>query len=120
MACESVNGSLRELVLKPRLGVVVAEWISFATAAIVIIVIACLFASWLQAATRRAQLQVGMLWAALTLAFEALLARTMGLSLDEFVSDYDPGRGGLMSFGLLILLLAPMLGARFDPFRRTA
>jgi len=112
MAGESVNGSLRELVFEPWLGAVVAGRIGFAMAAALVLAIATLFAPWMQAATPPAQLRIGGLWAALTLAFEAALARVMGLSLDAFVADYDPARGGLMLAGLLWLLLAPMLGAR--------
>jgi hypothetical protein len=53
-----------------------------------------------------------MLWAVLTFAFEAAVAWTMGLSLAAFLADYDPRRGGLMLFGLLVLLFAPVLAAR--------
>jgi hypothetical protein len=112
MACESVNGSLRELVLEPWLGAVGAGRLSFALAALLVLAVATIFAPWMQARTQRAQLHIGLLWAALTLAFEAALARVMDVSLDAFLADYDPARGGPMLAGLLILALAPMLGAR--------
>lgn len=112
MACQSVNGSLRRLVFEPWLGAVVAGRIGFALAVALVLAIATLFAPWMQARTRHAQLRIGLLWAALTLAFEATLARAMGVPLDAFLADYDPARGGLMLPALLALLLAPMAGAR--------
>jgi hypothetical protein len=120
IACESVNGSLRELALTPWLGAERAGQVGFATAVVVILTLAGVFAPWLEAKTRRARWQVGLLWAVLTFVFEAVLARTMGLSLDAFVQDYDPARGGLMAYGLLVLLLAPTLGAWLSGARRLA
>jgi hypothetical protein len=119
MGCESVNGSLRESLLKPWLGAVVGARVGFAIAALLVLLIAYAFAQWLHATTLRAQLQVGMLWAVLTFAFEAAVAWTMGLSLAAFLADYDPRRGGLMLFGLGVLLFAPVLAARL-PHARAA
>ena len=110
-AAESVNGSLRELWLKPWLGPTLAKQAGFASATVLVLAIAWLFAPWLGATSTRAQLQVGALWVVLTFAFEGLLAISLGLSLDGFLADYDPTRGGLMSFGLLVLLFAPKVGA---------
>lgn len=119
IAGESMNGSLRELVLEPRLGAAIAGRIGFATATLLALGIAWFFARWMQATGLRAQLQVGLLWAVLTLAFDAVVARATHLSLDAFLGDYDPSRGGLMAFGLLVLLVAPAIGARMAGIGRT-
>lgn len=111
IASESVNGSMRELYLKPWLGAATAKQIGLATATAIVVFIAWLFAPWLRATSTRAQLHVGATWVVLTFAFEALLALGLGLSLGAFLADYDPTRGGLMLLGLLVLLIAPKAGA---------
>jgi hypothetical protein len=47
----------------------------------------------------------------LTLAFEIGLGRASGLSWDRITSDFDPRRGGLLTFGMLVILVAPRLVA---------
>lgn len=110
-ATESVNGSVRELVLVPWLGDAAAQRLGFMSACVLIVAIATVFAPWMRATGAPAQLRIGALWALLTLAFEAGLAVAMGLSRADFLADYDPRRGGLMAFGMALLLFAPMLGA---------
>lgn len=110
-ATESVNGSVRELILVPWLGDDAAQRIGFASACVLIVAIATGFAPWMHATGARAQLRIGALWVLLTLAFEAGLAYAMGMSSAEFLADYDPRRGGPMAFGMALLLFAPMLGA---------
>ncbi len=67
---------------------------------------------WLGAGTRRAQLQVGALWLLLMLGFEVLIGRARGFGWERIAAEFDPRQGGLMLFGLLLMWLAPMLGAR--------
>jgi hypothetical protein len=56
---------------------------------------------------------VGVLWVALTLAFEVSLGRlVLGYSWDRVLEDYDPTRGGFLSLGMLVLLLSPQIAAK--------
>ena len=73
---------------------------------------------WLGAATRRAQLQAGALWLLLMLGFELLIGRARGFGWERIAAEFDPRQGGLMLFGLLLMLLAPMLGAWLRGRRR--
>jgi hypothetical protein len=42
--------------------------------------------------------------------FEIVLGRAvLDLTWDRLLSDYDVARGGLMPFGLLLMLFAPLL-----------
>jgi hypothetical protein len=52
---------------------------------------------------------LGLLWLGLTLAFEIGLGRAIGMSWDRINSDFDPRRGGLLAFGMLVILVAPRL-----------
>ncbi len=56
---------------------------------------------------------MGIVWVGLTLAFEILFGRLVtGLSWQRLASDYDPARGGLLAFGMLVLAAAPLIAAR--------
>jgi len=47
----------------------------------------------------------------LTLTFEIVGGRLVGLSWDRILSDYNIRRGGLLPLGLLAVTLAPLLAA---------
>jgi hypothetical protein len=107
---ESVHGTLRELFLVPAVGAAVAQRIGFFVGCLLVVGVAWWTSRWLGTTTRAAQWQVGALWLALMLAFEIALGRARGFSWQRIGADYDPTRGGLMLFGLLLMLFAPMLG----------
>lgn len=109
---ESVNGSVRQLVLVPAIGEHAAHQVGFMTASLLIWSIAALTALWLNADTSRRRLAVGALWLVLTLMFEAGLGLLLGYSREQMLADYDPRRGGLMLLAIPVLLLAPAIGAR--------
>jgi len=108
---ESIHGILRELLMAPMLGDALARRIAFFVACALIVFIAWLTAPWLEATSRRQQLWVGALWMALMFAFEVGLGRAQDMGWDRILAEYDVRRGGLMAFGMLLLLLAPMIGA---------
>lgn len=112
VAAESAHGVLRQLWLAPRLGDLRARQLSVATGALLILAIATASARWLRAETARAQLAVGALWVALTVAFELALGRLV-LQYDwaRITEDYDPRRGGFLALGMVVLALAPRIGA---------
>jgi hypothetical protein len=56
-----------------------------------------------------------VIWTAgltLTLTFEIGLRRATGMLWDRIASDFDPRRGGLLSFGMLVILVSPRLLAK--------
>ncbi len=112
IAAETVHGVLRQLFLTPRIGDLPARQVGVLSGSLLIFAIAWLFCRWLGARSLRAQLAVGFVWVALTAAFELGLGALLGFSLDRIVADYDIARGGYMAFGLLFMLLAPVLAAR--------
>ena len=68
-------------------------------------------------------LLVGAIWLALTGAFEILFGRfVLGLTWERILAGYNIAAGGMMPFGLLILLFSPMIGlkllTRFAPASR--
>ncbi|MCU0231696.1 MAG: hypothetical protein MUC67_10010 [Acidobacteria bacterium] len=118
---ESIHGTLRVLWLQPRVGELRSRQIAFVTGSLLIVAVAALTVKWIGARSRRELLLVGLLWAGLMLLFELSLGRlAAGYSWDRIAADYDPRRGGLMAFGLLLVAAAPWLAARLRGVRITS
>ncbi|MBF2028307.1 MAG: hypothetical protein IGS48_16325 [Oscillatoriales cyanobacterium C42_A2020_001] len=113
IVAESLNGTIRELWLVPALGDVRAHQVGFVSGSILILTIATLFIPWLHPSRILELLQVGLLWLVLTLGFEIGLGRLiLGYSWNRIAADYNLSQGGLMAFGLLLLLVAPAIAAK--------
>ena len=113
MFAESINGSLRQLLLAPRIGDLAARRIGFFIGLVLIFLVTYLFVRWIGAVTIRSRLIVGLSWVVLTLLFEVGLGLiVLGYSRERIVDDYDVSRGGLMGFGLLFMLFVPLLAAK--------
>jgi hypothetical protein len=110
---ESLNGTIRNLLLVPSLGDFWAHQISFFTGSILVLAIAIVFARWLHASRVSQLLGVGVLWLLLTVAFEIALGRfILGYSWERIAADYNLLQGGLMPIGLVLLTLAPLIAAK--------
>ena len=110
---ESINGTLREMFFVPALGNTQAKQVSFLTALIIISAIALLTIRWIGAAAKIELLLIGLLWAGLMFGFELALGRfVFGEAIEKFVAEYDLRQGGLMSIGMLFLIVVPMIAFR--------
>ena len=115
---ESVHGTLRAIYLAPYVGDFQSRQISVFTGSLLILLVAYLFIRWIRAETIRPLIFVGLLWLALTILFDVSLGRfALGLSWERLASDYDISHGGLLPFGLIILMLAPLIAARLRGFK---
>lgn len=108
---ESFNGAVREFYIAPAIGDLPARRLGFFIGAGLILFIAWLTAPWIKAETLMAQLKAGGVWLGLMLVFELGLGYARGFSWEHMLSDYNPAQGGLMLFGLVIVLFAPAMGA---------
>jgi hypothetical protein len=117
-ALETVHGIVRGLWLVPALGEAAAQRLGFAVGSTLVILVAWATSRWLGAATRSAQLRCGALWLLLMLGFELAIGRARGFGWARIAAEFDPRQGGLMLFGLLLMFLAPMLGAGLHRLRR--
>ena len=104
---ESVHGVIRRLVVEPQLGDLPARQLSVFTGALLITFVFWFTLNWLGPQPRRRWWALGLLWLVLTLVFEIGLGRAAGASWNRIASDFDPSRGGLLAFGMLVLLVAP-------------
>jgi hypothetical protein len=113
IAVETVHGVLRGLLLAPLVGDLPARQIGVLIGSLLIFIVAWLFVRWIAARTHIQLLGVGLLWAALTVAFEIGLGRlVLGLPWDRITEDYDPTRGGFLGLGLLFMAASPLLAAK--------
>ncbi len=114
MLIESVHGVLRALLLVPAVGDLPARQIGVFTGSLLILAVTYLSLGWLRLDTARLRLVVGIEWAILTLAFEAGLGRfVLGSPWSRLAADYDLAAGGLMGFGLLLVVCAPSIAYAF-------
>lgn len=112
---ESLNGTIRTLWLVPTLGDPLAHQRSFITGMLIVLAIALLFIRWLGARRVPQLLGIGGVWMGLTLAFEVFLGRViLNYSWGQITADYDVRQGGLMTFGLLWVALAPLMAAKIQ------
>ena len=80
---------------------------------VIILAVALVFVRWIGAARPAQLLMVGLIWLCLTLVFEVLFGRfVIGASWERLAADYNVLEGGLLPFGMLVLLLSPLLAAK--------
>jgi hypothetical protein len=110
---ETVHGILRVRLLNRRVGDHRARQIGVGTASLIILIITWLTLPWMAPATVGDALAIGTLWLVAMLTFEIALGRfVFRVSWDRIGADFDLRRGGLLGFGMLVLLLAPWLLGR--------
>jgi len=105
-----LNGALRDLLLVPHLGDLVARAISCVTLASVIAIVTWMSLAWIRPASMADAWQIGLLWLAMTLVFEFgaghYLFRTPWPAL---LADYNVLDGRLWVLVLMATLTAPAL-----------
>jgi hypothetical protein len=112
VAVELIHGLMRRLFLEPQLGDLRAGQISVFTGAVLIMLVFRFTLTWLGPQPVRRWRTFGLFWLAPTLAFEIGVGRATGMSWERIASDFDPRRGGLLAFGMLVILVAPRLWAQ--------
>jgi hypothetical protein len=114
ICAEVLHGILRGIFLVPHVGEFRSSQIGVFTGSIIILGIALAFVRWIGASRSTDLLAVGFLWLVLTLAFEVSFGRfVVGASWERLAADYNVLEGGLLPFGMIVLLLAPLIAAKF-------
>jgi hypothetical protein len=113
IVAEILHGIARGIFLVPHVGEFRSNQIGVFTGSVIILVIALIFVRWIGATGRAQLLIVGLLWLGLTLAFEVGFGRVvMGLSWERLAADYNVLEGGLLPFGMLVLLFSPLMAGK--------
>lgn len=114
IAVETVHGVVRTLLIEPAIGDLRARQIGVLIGSVLIVAVSLVTVRWIGARSTEELIAIGVVWVVLTVTFEVTLGLFVaGLSMERILSDYDVSRGGLMIFGLLIMLLAPVISAYF-------
>jgi len=108
VAAETLQGGLRRMLFDPDVEFVLRQ-ISVLTGAVIIFAITWAFIRWLKIRSVAGALGVGLLWVVLTLGFEVVIGRALGLGWTRIAADYDLLHGGLMPLGLLAVALTPWM-----------
>ncbi|MCA9362395.1 hypothetical protein KC906_03385 [Candidatus Kaiserbacteria bacterium] len=106
IALETLHGIVRQVFIAPNIGDLPARQLGVFTGSLLILAVVWFFYEWLQVVTVKGQLVVGAGWCVLTILFEVSLGLALGLSWQRLLSDYDIRQGGLMLFGMLILVFS--------------
>jgi hypothetical protein len=117
VVAESIHGTIRQLFIAPAIGDMPARQLGVFIGSALILLISWLTARWLGAKSLKDQLRVGAIWVILIVIFEFSLGSALGYTRERMLSDYNPAHGGLMGFGLLFMLFAPLLGAKLNQGR---
>jgi hypothetical protein len=103
------NGTLRELVLAPRLGNLLGGQLSAILLSIGVVLVTWLSLDWMQPRGWQGALGIGMLWVILTSAFEFLGGHFLfGKPWDVLLADYHLLQGRLWVLVLIATFLAPL------------
>jgi hypothetical protein len=110
IVAEILHGIARGIFLVPHVGEFRSSQIGVFTGTIIILAIALASVRWIGATRPAHLLIVGLLWLALALCFEILFGRfVVGASWDRLAADYNVLKGGLLPFGMLVLLMSPLI-----------
>lgn len=112
-AIEAVHGVLRTLYLVPILGDLPARQVGVAVGSLLILLIAWLTVRWIGVHSVHQWRTVGALWVTLMIVAEVVLGRfAFRYPWSRIAEDFNPTRGGLLGFGMLVLYFAPGWMAR--------
>lgn len=110
---ETIHGTLRTILLEPRIGDFRARQISVFTGALIILAVTYFSITWISAREIYQLMKIGIFWVLLTFAFEIMLGRfILDAPWERIFSDYKILQGGLMPIGLLFLLFTPIIAAK--------
>jgi hypothetical protein len=112
------NGTLRALLLQPRLGEDLARQVATVSGVLIVFVAAFVFVGRLHEPSGPDLLKVGLLWLALTLSFEFGMGLVAGATWEEMLADYDVLAGRLWPLIPLSTLVAPWIWGAVGVRRR--
>ena len=103
------NGTVRVLVLQPRLGESLARQVATLSGIALVLLVTFFFVRRLERPSPGDLVKVGGLWLVLTLLFEFGMGWVSGASLETMLADYDLRQGRLWPLALLVIFAAPWL-----------
>ena len=115
---ETLHGIARTIWLAPLLGDQRARQWAIVTGLLLILFVALITVRWIGAQSSRSWLAVGIVWAALMAGFDIALGHwIIGYSWSRIAQDFNPLDGGFLGVGMLAMIGAPWLAARWRGVR---
>ena len=115
---EVLHGIARTLFLTPVLGDFRARQVAVLTGSVLIVIVATSFIRWMRPIGTGDTALIGIVWLALTLAFEIAFGRyVVHASWSRIASDYNLLQGGLLPIGLVVLTAAPFIATKIRHVR---
>ena len=109
MVLAIANGGIREALMVPRFGPQASHVISTFLLAAAVMAAAYITLPWIAPISRRDSIRIGVLWLALTLAFEFLAGHFLfGRPWQTLFADYDLRAGRVWPLIPLVILIAPV------------
>jgi hypothetical protein len=112
MAIETVHGILRGMFLVPIVGQLVANWIGWSIAVVIVMGVSVSCAKWIGLSETNKLIVLGIFWATLTFVFEVAIGFARGMSSYEIIAEINPLAGGLLIYSLIVMLFAPWLAVK--------
>jgi hypothetical protein len=105
-----LNGGFRQALLIPRLGELNGRAVSTLLLCGLVFLAAWLLVPWIRPGNSRTAWSIGVLWLALTLAFEFLAGHYLfGDSWESLLAEYNLARGRIWILVLMTVLAAPVV-----------
>ena len=107
---EVINGNLRVRLLHKRLGKKRAKFYSFISGTVAIYLICWWLLPWIDPQTNLHNLVIGAIWFVILLCLDLYFARRVfRVSWKHILDDFNPLLGNMLSVGLLLLFLSPLI-----------
>jgi hypothetical protein len=111
-AAETLHGIARVRFLNRRLGDRRARQVAVFTGSMIILGIGWFAVPWIAPTSRIDCLAIGALWLGLMLAFDIAIGRlAFRVPWSRIAADFNPAKGGLLGFGMLVLFATPWIVA---------
>ena len=111
-ALATANGGFRESVLVPRMSETAARAISTLMLSALILIVASVAIRWITPAAQRDAWRIGVLWLAMTVAFEFLAGHYLfRVPWHQIMADYNIFEGRIWILVLITTLFAPAIAA---------
>jgi hypothetical protein len=108
------NGFVRQTWLIPKLGETAGHILSTVSLSVIVVLVAWMTIGWIAPASQQQALRLGILWLAMTLAFEFLAGHFLfGQPWHRLLADYNVANGRIWILVLVVTAVGPLLAAQF-------
>jgi hypothetical protein len=107
------NGFVRQAWLIPKMGETAGHILSTVSLSVIVALVAGMTIGWIAPASQQQALRLGILWLAMTLAFEFLAGHFLfGQPWHRLLADYNVANGRIWILVLVVTAVAPLLAAQ--------